>query len=197
MKKIILSLIALTVSAFSFAEKISIAVNPGEVYKKRAPQMALWVEDADGTFVETLYVTKKAAANKWIGKPKEGRPESLPDWYKAKGQNPAEKIAKEDLDATTSATPKKGIVIEKELELEKNRTYVFKCQVNQSFDYNDFYTKENSGVDGQPAVLYSGELIPDGTEKEIKLELKDAAANITTADKILGNIFVAIKQSLK
>lgn len=193
MKKIFASVLLSAAAAFIWAEKISVAVNPGEAYSKRAPQIAVWVEDSDGTYVGTLFVTKKASGNKWIGSPKYGRPESLPDWYRAKGQNPAVKISKDDLDATTSATPKKGIVISKDLELEKGKTYVFKCQANQSFDYNEYYTKKNSGVDGQPAVLYTGEIITDGTEKEIKLMLNNKSEFITTADKIIESIYVAIK----
>ena len=193
MKKIFASVLLSAAAAFVWAEKISVAVNPGEAYSKRAPQIAVWVEDSDGTYVDTLFVTKKASGNKWIGSPKDGRPESLPDWYKAKGQNPAEKISKDEVDATTSATPKKGMVISKDLELEKGKTYVFKCQANQSFDYNDYYTKKNSGVDGQPAVLYTGEIIPDGTEKEIKLMLNNKSEFITTADKIIESIYVAVE----
>ncbi|MCI7576894.1 MAG: DUF2271 domain-containing protein [Spirochaetia bacterium] len=193
MKKIFASVLLSAAAAFIWAEKISVAVNPGEAYSKRAPQIAVWVEDSDGTYVGTLFVTKKASGNKWIGSPKYGRPESLPDWYRAKGQNPAVKISKDDLDATTSATPKKGIVISKDLELEKGKTYVFKCQANQSFDYNEYYTKKNSGVDGQPAVLYAGEMIPDGTEKEIKLEFSGSREKLTTADKIIESIYVVVK----
>lgn len=193
MKKIFASVLLSAAAAFIWAEKISVAVNPGEAYSKRAPQIAVWVEDSDGTYVGTLFVTKKASGNKWIGSPKDGRPESLPDWYRAKGQNPAVKISKDDLDATTSATPKKGIVISKDLELEKGKTYVFKCQANQSFDYNEYYTKKNSGVDGQPAVLYAGEMIPDGTEKEIKLEFSGSREKLTTADKIIESIYVVVK----
>ena len=193
MKKIFASVLLSAAAAFIWAEKISVAVNPGEAYSKRAPQIAVWVEDSDGTYVDTLFVTKKASGNKWIGSPKDGRPESLPDWYRAKGQNPAVKIPKEELDATTRATPKKGIVIEKDLPLEKGKSYVFKCQANQSFDYNEYYTKKNSGVDGQPAVLYCGELIADGTEKEISLEFSGSRENLTTADKIIESIYIVVK----
>ena len=193
MKKIFALVLLSVAAAFIWAEKISVAVNPGEAYSKRAPQIAVWVENSDGTYVDTLFVTKKASGNKWIGSPKDGRPESLPDWYRAKGQNPAEKISKDEVDATTSATPKKGIVISKDLELEKGKTYVFKCQANQSFDYNEYYTKKNSGVDGQPAVLYAGEMIPDGTEKEIKLEFSGSREKLTTADKIIESIYVVVK----
>lgn len=194
MKKTIFFIItSLLFSAFSFAENISIAINPGEYFKKRAPQIAVWIETSNGKFIDTLFVTKKAAQNKWIGSPKLGRPESLPDWYKSKGQNPAKEISKDELDATTSATPKKGIVINKKITLEKNTNYIIFCQVNQSFDYNNFWTKKNSGVDGQPAVLYSGNINSNEPEKEISLQLSNLQKEITTADKILDSVFVIIQ----
>lgn len=56
-----------------------------------------------------------------------------------------------------------------------------------------YYTKKNSGVDGQPAVLYTGEIIPDGTEKEIKLMLNNKSEFITTADKIIESVYVAVE----
>lgn len=193
MKKIFASVLLSMAVTFIWAEKISVAVNPGEAYSNRAPQIAVWIEESDGTYVDTLFVTKKASGNKWIGSPKDGRPESLPAWYRAKGQNPAATISKDELDATTSATPKKGILINKDLSMKKGKTYVFKCQANQSFDYNDYYTKKNSGVDGQPAVLYTGEIIPDGTKKEIQLMLQNKSEFITTADKIIESIYVVVK----
>lgn len=193
-KSILFTLLAATlVPAFLQAETITSSINPGPQFAKRAPQIALWIEKENGEFVATLFVTKKAAANKWISSPKDGRPESLPDWYNSKGQNPSAKISKDEIDATASATPKKGTVTKSEIALEKGTSYIIKCQVNQSFDYNEHYTKENSGVDGQPAVLYSGKIIPDGTEKEIKLELTGKDEFITTADKILSDIYVVVK----
>lgn len=188
------ALIFLTIlTASIWAEKISVAVNPGKYYSKRSPQIAIWIENSEGKYVDTLFVTKKASSNKWIGSPKDGRPESLPDWYRAKGQNPAVKISKDEVDATTSATPKKGIIIEKNINLEKGKEYTIKCQVNQSFDYNIYYNKINSGVNGQPAVLYSGSIIPNGKEIEIKLELKTKKDFLTTADKIIESIYVVVE----
>ena len=48
-------------------------------------------------------------------------------------------------------------------------------------------------MDGQPAVLYAGEMIPDGTEKEIKLEFSGSREKLTTADKIIESIYVVVK----
>jgi hypothetical protein len=32
--------------------------------------------------------------------------------------------------------------------------YNIYMEVNHSFDYNDFWTKDNSGVNGQPSLIY-------------------------------------------
>lgn len=193
MKKHCLTLLTITVlSSLVHAQKISVSVNPGETFKKRAPQIALWIENEEGKFIETLYITKKASAVKWIGSPKDGRPESLPDWYKASGHNPAKTLSSDELDATTSATPKKGFIVTKELSLEKGKTYTVKCQVNQSFDYNEKFTKQNSGVDGQPAVLYKGSFEYTDKITEIQLELIPPAEGTTTAKDILSRIYVEL-----
>jgi hypothetical protein len=33
-------------------------------------------------------------------------------------------------------------------------TYIVKLEVNRSYDYNDTYTRANSGVTGQPSLVY-------------------------------------------
>lgn len=193
MRKMFFAAVFLVLSTLAHAEKMSVALNPGEAFRNRAPQIAVWVEDEKGNFAGTVFVTKKASANRWIMAPEEGRPESLPDWYRAKGQNPADRIGKDDLDATTGATPKKGIVASKEMSLEKGRLYVVKCQVNQSFDYNGTYTKKNSGVDGQPAVLYEGSFVCAGESQEIELKYVGRHEGITSAKDILGKIYAVIE----
>jgi hypothetical protein len=37
-------------------------------------------------------------------------------------------------------------------------TYIAKLEVNRSYDYNDRYTRDSSGVDGQPSLIYECEL---------------------------------------
>ncbi len=189
MKRITFIMLLAVVSAFCFAESLTVYVEPGEIWAKRAPQLAVWLETEDGAFVETLFVTKSASKKSWIASPKEGRPESLPDWYKASGVNPAKKTV-EGLDAYTGATPKKGITFCRQVALEDGLNYVVKAQINQSFDYNDYYTKKNSGVDGQPAVLYAGKILKDS---EIELKIVSDLEKITTADRISGKIYVDVR----
>lgn len=152
------------------AKDITISVGAGENWKqKRAPQVAIWLEDTSGNYIRTLYVTERAGHKSWIMSPKEGRPESLPVWYHASQFDPSKKAAPDlELDAVTGATPKGGVVFDATLD---DRAYVIRAEFNTSFDYNAFYTKKNSGVNGQPSVIYEA-VIPAGFNKssdEIRL----------------------------
>ena len=174
MKKIVLVLMLIAGISSLYAKEITISVGAGQHWKqKRGPQFAVWLEDSDGNFVRTLYVTERASRKNWIMSPKEGRPESLPVWYSAsKQEGGASKAASSDegqqLDAVTGATPKGGVIFCTEID---DGQYIIRAEFNTSFDYNDFYTKKSSGVNGQPSVVYSAE-IPQGFCKdsgEIKL----------------------------
>ncbi|MBR6216228.1 MAG: DUF2271 domain-containing protein [Spirochaetaceae bacterium] len=174
MKKIILVLMLIAGISSLYAKEITISVGAGQNWKqKREPQFAVWLEDSDGNFVSTLYVTERAGRENWIMSPKEGRPESLPVWYSAsKQEGVTSKAASADegqqLDAVTGATPKGGIIFAAEIE---DKPYIIRAEFNTSFDYNDFYTKKSSGVNGQPSVVYSAEIPQDFCKEsgEIKL----------------------------
>jgi hypothetical protein len=63
-------------------------------------QFAVWVEDAGGKLVKTLYATRFTAAGGF-----KKRPSSIPLWVK---QASLEKLGKQEVDALTGATPKTG-----------------------------------------------------------------------------------------
>ena len=208
LKKLFSVAAALAVCGSVFAKGITVSIGAGTNWKeKREPQVAVWLEDADGNYIRTLYVTSRAEKRSWIFSPKDGRPESLPVWYCASGENPAKNSGKKSfgdgkaaLDAVSSATPKGGVIFGAEIDGEKS--YVIKVELNNSFDYNGFYTKKNSGVNGQPSVVY-GALIPAGFTQEIRLELLGTGSvdgsdgiihpeteNLTTAKNIISCIAV-------
>ncbi len=203
--------ILMALPARVFAREIKINVIPGENWKeKREAQAVIWLEDLNGNYIQTLYVTERAARKNWIFSPKEGRPESLPVWYNASKYDAAKSAKKEkglegaEFDAVTNATPKSGIQITSQIP---DGDFVLKAEFNTSFDYNDFYTKKNSGVNGQPSVVYSTEISasdlansngritmefygtgsPDGTDGKIH----DSAEKLTTAKSIVKNIEVS------
>lgn len=186
MKKIIamINLMILSLGMLC-AKDITISVGAGENWKqKREPQVAIWLEDTEGNYITTLYVTERASHKSWIMSPKEGRPESLPVWYHSSKFEPSKKSAPDlKLDAVTSATPKGGIIFDAKLE---DIAYVIRAEFNTSFDYNDFYTKKNSGVNGQPSVIYEA-TIPAGFNKEseeIRLEFA-GTGSLDGADGLL------------
>jgi hypothetical protein len=65
-------------------------------------QFALWITDAQGNYVKTLYATKFTATGGYAK-----RPQSIPDWVKQSG---LAGMSKAQVDAFTGATPKPGVL---------------------------------------------------------------------------------------
>jgi hypothetical protein len=65
-------------------------------------QFAVWIEDAEGTLVKTLYATRFTAHGGW-----KDRPDSLPDWVEKSGLAGKDRA---EIDALTGATPKAGVL---------------------------------------------------------------------------------------
>jgi hypothetical protein len=154
---------------------LSVTIQPGVSWETGyPPQIAVWVEKSDGTYVTTLYATARAVKKNWIFAPKNGRPESLPVWYHTSGQyaeSPNTQIpAQENLDTISSATQKGTAPITKSVVVPAGNTYTLKIEVNHSFDYNEFWPKKAkknspsfSGVNGQPSVIYTATICADAT----------------------------------
>jgi hypothetical protein len=116
------------------------------------PQIACWLETQDGKYVGTLYVTAKGAKKNFFSAPA-GRPEALPVRYHLQGsQGPA-------ADAVSGATSggRAEHVAQLPTPLAPGR-YVAFLEVNRSYDYNERFTKKNSGVNGQPSIIYRAEI---------------------------------------
>lgn len=113
------------------------------------PQVAVWVEKADGTYADTIFVTSKVESGKWSQAPETGRPEALPVWSH---------LQKARVDAVSSATPKGDTLYGSSLAANLPAgEYVIKLETNRSYDFNDSFAKK-LGVNGQPSVVYEAEL---------------------------------------
>lgn len=170
-----------------------IRVKPGPTYTQKAkmgimsltviPQMAFWIETEDGRFIDTIYVTKKAATGKWSSAGGSRRPESLPVWSHARGVKVADGGFMPDPqhplpDAVSGATPTQAF--EKSTVLPDSLipgTYIIKAEINSSFDWNEAYPDKLpkthprwSEVNGQPSVLYEGRLEVGKTPASVVLE---------------------------
>ncbi|MGD9939158.1 MAG: hypothetical protein AB7T74_05100 [Clostridia bacterium] len=149
--------------------RFELSLQPGPEYAKDMkvflfkytvwPQVAVWLEKPDGSFVDTLYVTELAVTKDYRAAPKEGRPEALPVWSALK---------RAGVDGVSSPTTV-GATVEYGNDLAARLpagTYIVKLETNRSYDWNSSYTKDNAGVNGQPSLIYAAELTIGGAADE-------------------------------
>ncbi len=213
---LVLALCALCGQNLIGQENIELIIMPGKHWTgtmwaflipiQKTPQLAAWVETTDGQYVETLFVTGKAAKKTWLGSPQGGRPDSLPVWYAVSTSS--------SVDAESSATPAgKEAFASGTGNLESGRAYVVKLEVNHSFDYNDAWPKKAgagdanySGVNGQPSVIYEGKIVAGQSGKVVLEFLGQGSVNgsigrivpgsegLTTALSIIESAIVETKR---
>jgi len=135
---------------------------------QKTPQMAAWIEDENGRYVETITVTNRSARQNWMSAPKEGRPEALPIWNHRRQK---QSTHDDDLDAVSTATQKGSVEARVNTgALVGGNTYNVYLEINHSYDYNDHWTKDNSGVNGQPSLVYYAQFVA-GQPNRISLVL--------------------------
>jgi hypothetical protein len=152
--------------------------------KKNPPQIAIWLEDLDGNYLSTMYVSHKAGTNSWQSNGGDPRKEALPYWnhkrMPASGQSDGTTGAttRQSIpDAVTGATPKGSFDIRMlpNTDLDK---FVVKAEFNHSEDWNEYYpesAKEGdanySADSGQPALVYEAVIDPASGQKEYRAQL--------------------------
>ena len=83
------------------------------ISRKNPPQIAIWLEDKDGNYLSTVYVTHKIATQSWLMAGKNRRKEALPHWCYSRGVKYDDGLylptKKEPFtDGLTGATPHSG-----------------------------------------------------------------------------------------
>ncbi|WP_411679826.1 DUF2271 domain-containing protein [Clostridium thailandense] len=184
---------------------------------KTPPQFAVWIEDLNGNYIETLYATSKIVNQSWSKAPNDSTPkdkikreEALPYWTHKRGNN----LIKAD--AISSATPKGNSIIKTKTDSKQSK-YVILAEFNNSTDFNEYYKKDAvistdnySGGEwgsGQPAVVYSTTIDLNSTNRVYDLKLighsspsgKDGKlyedfSKLTTAKNIIKSITVEVKE---
>jgi len=192
-------------------DKMELIVEPGEHWQnkmkvfiisvKKSPQLAAWIENSNGNYVTTIAVSEKSAKGNWMSAPKEGRPEALPVWSHRQQNNEMH-----DLDAVSAATQKSSVETKIDTgALVDGKTYNVYLEINHSFDYNDRWTKDNSGVNGQPSLVYHAQFIA-GQQGRISLvpighgsvdgsngNITSGLENLTSALGIVKNAYITVK----
>lgn len=186
--------------------------------KKNPPQFAVWIEDTQGNYLSTVFVTYKIATEGWLSNNGNRRKEALPYWCHQRGcvyedglllptkKNPL-------VDGITGATPMASKTIRiHPLKLEK--PFVVKAEFNHSIDFNGFFPKNAKKGDdnysggkmgsGQPAVVYAATVYPETQQTDLMLvgysspdgadgKIYENLERLTTAKSIVKRIALTIK----
>ncbi|MFP3091226.1 DUF2271 domain-containing protein [Treponema sp. TIM-1] len=189
---------------------IELSVEPGEQWLgkmkvfifsvSKTPQLAAWIEDGDGNYIATITVTNRSAKRNWRSAPAEGRPEALPIWNHRFQNNSAQN----DVDTVSAATAKGAVDVQiANGSLINGHEYTVYLEINHSFDYNETYPENTTGVNGQPSVLYQAKFIA-GQAGKISLlpigrgsvdgshgTITEGLTGLTTALEIIKNAYVS------
>jgi hypothetical protein len=155
------------------------------------PSFAVWMEDLEGNFIETLYVTGYVAKGrfgfsevepgKWKNEPGNvRRPATLPYWAHKRNIKapdglfiPSPETAIPD--ALTSATPRSNFTLETATSYTNRKNFRVLLEINQAWDANEFWT--NNKFEGdmnyfgslQPALVYAVTVHQESKEAEYHL----------------------------
>ncbi len=157
-------------------------------HSKNPPQYAVWIEDLDGNYLDTVVVSEKIAKEKWIFNGGNRRVEALPYWMFRRGISYSDGLmlpnGNEPLpDSVTSATAtKSSTVYYNPAQADENIPVRIVAEFNHSTDFNENWPADAvprasnwSGGEygsGQPAVVYAAEFVPseiDSGAVELKL----------------------------
>lgn len=169
--------------------KLEFEFTPGKSHNH--PSIAIWVEDLEGNYIETLYVTQYFAKGifghgemeqgKWKNEPGNvRRPATLPYWSHKRNIKAADGLYAPSPetavpDALTGATPKAGFTLRTGSKTDAGKMFRVLAEVNQPWDSNDFWTNDkypddfNYKTSLQPALVYAVTVSPDDKGKPLYL----------------------------
>lgn len=151
---------------------ISVHFEAGRAFNH--PLMAIWIEDLDSNYIQTLYVAKSiaegifrhgdASTGRWQPGPVR-RPAALPYWAHQRGIQASDGLylpTQENPmpDAITGPTPKGNFVLNTHTPAAKPQKFRLLFEINQSWDWNQYWTNSKFPDDqqyrtsSQPAVVY-------------------------------------------
>lgn len=190
------------------------------IKKKNPPQVAVWMEDAGGNYLSTVYVTHKTATQSWQASGGNRRRESLPHWCHSRGVKYEDGLYlptkdKPLTDGLSGATPKSGFDV-RLTPANMPGWFVVKIEVNHSTDFNEFYPKSATEGDrnysggklgsGQPALVYAAvvDLSSGKSSFEAALsghsspdgtsgEISSDMSGLTTALRIVKRITITVQ----
>ncbi|MCF8368537.1 MAG: hypothetical protein K9G76_05805 [Bacteroidales bacterium] len=155
------------------------------------PSFAIWVEDMDGKYIQTLYVSQSVAkgifnyGDNSDGEWKQGevrRPASLPYWANKRGVKEADGLVVPTPehpvpDAYTGATPHYNFILQTKLDEKEPQIFNVLLELNQPWDWNENWTNNKFPGDkeylssAQPAVVYQATIDPGTGQSEFPMQV--------------------------
>lgn len=181
--------IVISTSPENAVRKLEIEFQKGKAFNH--PSFAVWTEDLEGNYIETLYVSGYVAKGrfgfgeiepgKWKNEPGDARrPATLPYWAHKRNIKapdglfiPSSETAVPD--ALTSATPRSSFKLETATSYAGNKKFRVLMEINQAWDANEFWTNNKFNGDMnyfgslQPAVVYAVTIDFQSSETEFFL----------------------------
>ena len=155
------------------------------------PLMAVWIEDKNGNYVQTLFVAESlgkgifghgdTSTGKWL--PGEiRRPAALPVWSHSRGIKEADGLylptSKTPIpDAYTGATPMGSFVLSTNMDQPGDEKFYVMFEINQTWDWNEYWhnnkypDNEAYKTSCQPSLVYRAEVDMSDGISEYNLEL--------------------------
>lgn len=154
------------------------------------PLMVAWIEDMEGNYLQTIYIAESIgkgvfkhgdpSTGRWMPGPVR-RPAALPYWGHQRGIRAADGYylpAQDDPmpDGVTGPTPKANFVIHAKVPQENMRQFRVLFEVNQSWDWNEYWTNDKFPGDkqymssSQPALVYEAVVDIDSSMNEFELQ---------------------------
>jgi hypothetical protein len=149
------------------------------------PLMAVWLEEEDGEYLQTLFVPKAVAtgvfrygsneSGKWVEAAKRA-PQTLPYWSHKRGIKAQDGLYMPDpenpvADAYSGATPTTSFILKTRADKPLPGKVKVMFEINQNWDWNEYWTNDRFPGDArymynaQPAVVY-GSLVDLGDLKD-------------------------------
>jgi len=169
--------------------EIEIELVKGEAHNH--PLMAIWVEDQQGAYIQTLYVSESIGkgvfqhgdASRGFWMPGEiRRPAALPRWSHQRGIKAADGLYLPSPDnpvpdAYTGPTPGKSFILHTRLDKPGLKKFNILFEINQTWDWNEYWTNNKYPEDKeyktscQPALVYSAMIDLDHPKDEYLMEI--------------------------
>jgi len=155
------------------------------------PMMAAWLEDEQGSYLQTLFVNESVAKGYFKHADKSGghwhagelvRPASLPVWAHKRGVESVDGHFMPTMDqpvpdAYTGATPTTDFILESKSDKALPEKFSVMFEINQSWDWNDYWTNnkfpddEDYKTSSQPSVVYAVDIDRDDLKSSYELRV--------------------------